>query len=79
MSLQEVIDNLKRERDILKQKVKEFTDTVDRLEAEIQSLNIRGKATSHTFIVPIRYDWGASDLTNEQRAPVTKPPSAEPI
>lgn len=51
VSLQEVIENLKRKRDILIQQVKEFTDTVDRLEAEIKSLNIRGKATSH--------DWGA--------------------
>ena len=50
---------------------KELTDTVDQLRAEIQSLNIRGWATSH--------DWGASDLTNEQKAPVTKPPSAESI
>ena len=59
MSLQEIIENLKRERDLLKQKVKEFTDTVDRLEAEMRSLNIRGKATS--------YDWGASDLTEEKQ------------
>ena len=71
VNLQEVIHNLKRERDILRQQVKELTDAVNRLEAEIQSLNIRGWATSH--------DWGASDLTNEQKAPVTKPPSAESI
>ena len=58
VNLQEVIDNLKRKRNILIQQVKEFTDTVDRLEAEIKSLNIQGKATSH--------DWGASDLTEEQ-------------
>lgn len=51
MSLQETIGNLRRECDLLKQQVKEFTDIVARLEAGIQSLNIRGRATSH--------DWGA--------------------
>ena len=59
MSLQEVVGNLRRERDVLKQQVKELTDTVAQLRAEIQSLNIRGKATS--------YDWGASDLTEEKQ------------
>ena len=59
MNLQEVVENLKRERDLLRQQVKELTDTVAQLRAEIQSLNIRGKATS--------YDWGASDLTEEKQ------------
>ena len=59
MSLQEVVYNLRRERDVLKQQVKELTDTVAQLRAEIQSLSIRGKATS--------YDWGASDLTEEKQ------------
>lgn len=55
----EVIENLRWERDVLSQQVKELTDTVAQLRAEIQSLNIRGKATS--------YDWGASDLTEEKQ------------
>ena len=71
MKPKEVIENLRWERDVLSQQVKELTDTVAQLRAEIQSLSIRGKATS--------YDWGASDLTDEKRAPVTKPPSAESI